>query len=123
MEENKEQFQKSEAKTTQIMKLKHCFSVLLKICPIVFSLIALLFSISPQIFFSHSNYIKKAEAGHIKSQVFLADYYYEVGDTSESIYWYKIVAMHSGEHQARALNNLAVLYSRQEIQYPYEVSY
>ena len=31
--------------------------------------------------------------------------------------------MHSGKQQARALNNLAVLYSRQEIQYPYEVSY
>lgn len=123
MEENTEQTKVAEKQANSFAKLKHFFSVLLKLCPIVLSLVAVLFSISPQIFFFHSNYIKKAEAGHVKSQIFLADYYYEVADISESIYWYKISAMHSGKHQARALNNLAVLYSRQEQEYPYELTH
>ena len=115
--------QKNEKQDSVEAKIKLLFSVFLKICPIILSLIALLYSTAPQLFFAHSNYLKKAEAGHVKSQMFLADHYYEVGDISESIYWYKIASMHNGEYQARALNNLAVLYSRQDTINAYELSY
>lgn len=79
------------------------------ILSVVLSILAFLFAAFPQTNPFNSNPIEKANAGHLKSQMFLAHHYYEIGDIEESYYWYKIASTTKGEHQAIALNNLAYL--------------
>lgn len=74
------------------------------------STVSLLLSIFPQINPFNDNLIEKANAGDIDAQMFLADLYYEIGNTGESVQWYSIASSHRGNHQATAINNLAYIY-------------
>lgn len=77
---------------------------------LVIAIISLLFSIFPQSNPLNDNLIEKANAGDIDSQMLLANMYYEIGNVGESVQWYSIASAHSGEHQAKSINNLAVIY-------------
>lgn len=74
------------------------------------ALLALVIVLYPQIKPSNTNHIELANAGNINSQMFLADHYYEVGDLSQSVYWYSVASQTDGEHRAVAINNLAYIY-------------
>ena len=76
---------------------------------LVLSIVAFMFSTFPQTNPFNTNPLEKANAGHSKSQMFLAHHYYEIGDIEESYYWYKIASTTNGKYQAAALNNLAYL--------------
>lgn len=93
-------------------KQPKCLSIhkiIFTIVNITFSLVAFLFATFPQANPFNTNPIAKANAGHSKSQIFLAHHYYEIGDIEESYYWYKIASTTKGKYQATALNNLAYL--------------
>lgn len=77
---------------------------------LLISIISLLLSVFPQLNPFNDNLIEKANAGDISSQMFLADLYYEIGNTGESVQWYSIASSHTGNHQASAINNLAYIY-------------
>ena len=79
---------------------------------VIVSIVALLFTLHPNLNIFSSNHIEKAHAGSKKSQMLLANHYYEVGDYETSIYWYRIASASKGRHQATAYNNLAYLYAR-----------
>ena len=72
--------------------------------------VSFLFSAFPQINPFNDNLIEKANAGDVDSQMTLANLYYEIGNTGESVQWYTVATSHSGDHQAKAINNLAVIY-------------
>lgn len=95
--------------TIKQMKFSLVCKGILSIISIVLSILAFLFATFPQINPFNSNPIEKANAGHSKSQMFLAHHYYEIGDIEESYYWYKIASTTNGKYQADALNNLAYL--------------
>ncbi len=82
-----------------------------------FSIFAIAVSLWSQFYFIRGNPLAKANAGWIKSQLFLADHYYEIGDYDESIYWNKIAAAHKGIEGAYAKNNLAVLYVKKGVEF------
>lgn len=85
------------------------FKDVIPILSVALSVLAFLFATFPQTNPFNTNPIEKANAGHSKSQMFLAHHYYEIGDIEESYYWYKIASTTKGKHQAAALNNLAYL--------------
>lgn len=74
------------------------------------ALLALIIVLYPQIKPSNTNHIELANAGNVDSQMFLADHYYEVGDLSQSVYWYSVASQTAGNHQPVAINNLAYIY-------------
>jgi len=74
------------------------------------ALFALIIVLYPQIKPSNVNHIELANAGVVDSQIFLANHYYRIGNLSESVYWYSIASQTEGEHQAKAINNLACIY-------------
>lgn len=80
------------------------------IAALAVAFVSFLFSAFPQINPFNDNLIDKANAGDIDSQMTLANLYYEIGNTGESVQWYTVAASHSGDHQAKAINNLAVIY-------------
>ena len=57
-----------------------------------------------------NDYFAKANSGDTYSQLFLADYYYEISDYVSSIYWFKVLAQNEGKIGYTAKNNLAILY-------------
>lgn len=63
--------------------------------------------------FNDDNYVLKAKNGDVYSQIFLGDYYYEIKDYDNSIYWYKIASKHDDNYGYVASNNLAYLYWKQ----------
>lgn len=79
------------------------------------SLIALFFSLLPQTIPWNTNLLDKANAGHNKSQFLLAEHYYETHEISDSLYWYKIAATRKNDHQAKALNNMAIIYATESL--------
>jgi len=91
-------------------KASHIATVFSSISVIV-AVVTLAISMYPQLIWKNTNYVEKANAGDIYSQMFLAEHYYEIGDYNEAIYWYKIAAMADSEYQAYAYNNLGVLYA------------
>lgn len=74
------------------------------------AVVSFLFSVFPQMNPFNDNLIEKANAGDVDSQMTLANLYYEIGNTGESVQWYTVAASHGGDHQAKAINNLAVIY-------------
>lgn len=96
---------KAEKKNKSLSILTIVFSAFSLIVSIVVFLVATF----PQLNLLNTNPIAKANAGHSKSQMFLAHHYYEIGDIEESYYWYKIASTTNGKYQAAALNNLAYL--------------
>lgn len=85
-------------------------SVGIAILSLLISIISFVFTVRPQINPFNDNPIEKANAGDLDSQLFLANLNYEIGNAGESIKWYTIALHHSGEHKAKVLNNLAVVY-------------
>lgn len=88
---------------------KFNFKWIIPYISLVLSIIAFVFSTFPQTNPFNTNPLEKANAGHSKSQMFLAHHYYEIGDIEESYYWYKIASTTNGKYQAAALNNLAYI--------------
>lgn len=78
---------------------------------VIIAVVTLAISMYPQLIWKNTNYVEKANAGDVYSQMFLAEHYYEIGDYNESVYWYKIAAMADSEYQAYAYNNLGILYA------------
>ena len=87
---------------------------LLQFLAVCCTAITLFFSLYPQYKPNNTNLLEKANAGDVQSQLQLADIYYETGDFSEAIYWYKLLLLSGGKNDVKALayNNLGVLYSR-----------
>lgn len=85
----------------------------LQLILVITASMTLIFSIYPQLKPNNANLMERANAGDVKAQLQLAHFYYETGDYSESIYWYKmmIVSSDAGEYKALAYNNLGYLYS------------
>ena len=95
------------------MKDRHWPDIFNAICSSVTALaalFALIVVLYPQIKPSNVNHIELANAGVVDSQIFLANHYYRIGNLSESVYWYSIASQAEGEHQAKAINNLACIY-------------
>lgn len=62
---------------------------------------------------SYSNrkdYFLRAEAGDAFAQVYIADYYNELGNEADSLYWYKVASEFNNKYAGIACNNLAFLY-------------
>lgn len=78
------------------------------------ALFALIIVLYPQIKPSNANHAELANAGVVDSQMFLANHYFEIGNLSESVYWYSVASQTEGEHQAKAINNLACIYLTSE---------
>lgn len=85
-------------------------SIVVSIIALLISALTFLVQFFPQINVFSDDYIAKAEAGHVDSQIFLANHYFEIGDISNSVLWYDIASQKEGDHQARAINNLAYIY-------------
>ena len=66
---------------------------------------------TPNFFPWNTDYVVKANAGDVKSQMFLAQHYYETGEYTDAIYWYKIASVIESDYQAQACNNLGVIYA------------
>ena len=99
------------------MNKKSWFDVFNSICSAITALaalFALVVVLYPQIKPSNANHIELANAGVVDSQIFLANHYYEIGDLSQSIYWYSVASQAEGEYQAKAINNLAFIYLTSE---------
>ena len=79
---------------------------------IILTAISLIWTVCPQCFFWNNDLPGKANAGHVESQMLLAEHYYEVGEYDDAIYWYKIASSSSGEYQPIACNNLGFLYAK-----------
>lgn len=74
------------------------------------AVISLLLSVFPQMNPFNDNLVEKANSGDIEAQMTLANLHYEIGNTEESVQWYTVAVSHGGSHQAKAINNLAVIY-------------
>lgn len=74
-------------------------------------MLAFVSDVYPQFFPWNTDYVVKANAGDVKSQMFLAQHYYETGEYTDAIYWYKIASVIESDYQARACNNLGVIYA------------
>ncbi len=85
---------------------------ILKFIGVLTAVITLLTNLYPQLVPGNNNLINKANAGHTKSQMQLAEHYYEVGEYDDAIYWYKIASTSSGKYQPIACNNLGFLYAK-----------
>lgn len=76
------------------------------------AVITLIIELYPQIKPNNSNLLEMANAGDYQSQIELAHFYYETGDFSEAVYWYKVALISNDDTDVLALNNLGYLYSR-----------
>ena len=85
---------------------------IISIISLLVAIIALLMSTIPQIVPWNNDYVAKANAGDVYSQMFLAEHYYEIGDYGEAIYWYKLASIENSKYQAYAYNNLGVIYAK-----------
>jgi len=58
---------------------------------LLLSATAFVFSIFPALNPLNRNYEQKALAGHVKSQMYLADYHYQIGEAEKSVFYYSLV--------------------------------
>ena len=78
---------------------------------------ALVFSLNPTLNRRNMNYEQRAQAGDIKAQMFLADYYYQSDDINRSIFYYLMVLERSktvksnAPYDLMAYNNLGYIYA------------
>ena len=79
---------------------------------IIMAAITLIWNVHPQWIPWNNDLPGKANAGHVESQMQLAEHYYEVGEYDDAIYWYKIASSSSGEYQPIACNDLGFLYAK-----------
>lgn len=96
--------------TATIQKHHIDVPILISILSFIIAMLSFLFATYPQLNPFNSNVIEKANAGDTKSQLILAEHYYEIADIADSIYWYKIASTQKSIYQAAALNNIAYIY-------------
>lgn len=102
----------SRTEDTAVIKKHHIdVSIIIAVLGFIIAALSFLFATFPQVNPFNSNIVEKANAGDMKSQLILAEHYYEIADTDESIYWYKIASAQESTYQAAALNNLAYIYA------------
>ena len=85
---------------------------ILGVFSIIMAAISLIWNVHPQLIPWNDDLTAKANAGHVESQMQLAEHYYEVGEYDDAIYWYKIASTSSGKYQPIACNNLGFLYAK-----------
>ena len=85
-------------------------SLVIAVLSFILAAFSFLFSTLPQLNPFNYNLVERANAGDLKSQIMLADHYYEIADAAESIYWYKMASAQESQYQAALLNNLACVY-------------
>ncbi len=85
---------------------------IISIVSVLLSIVALIAALYPQLIFGNDNLLSKANAGHAKSQMLLAEHYFEIGEYKDSIYWYKVASANKSRYQAVACNNLGYLYAK-----------
>ena len=85
-------------------------SLVIAVLSFILAAFSFLFSTLPQLNPFNFNLVERANAGDLKSQIMLADHYYEIADAAESIYWYKMASAQESQYQAALLNNLACVY-------------
>ena len=106
---------KTSAKATAKVKItakakKHIsHNTIISTISLLISLTTFFLSIFPQINPFSADYSTKAKAGHLASQIYLADYYFEVGDIANCYNWNKTIARRKNKYTAKAENNLAYL--------------
>ena len=83
--------------------VRECFAII----GVIVAITTLLFNFFP---YFMRDYTKRANAGDQNAQLYLANYYYDVGDYPNSLYWYKAASLNNGRGQDVAYNNLAYLY-------------
>ena len=109
----------SQASSAKVLNRLTAAIASMAFCTLILSIITLVigpfFQAYPQYQEGNDNILAKANAGDTDSQITLAHHYYEVGDVSESMYWYKIASADTqGKNYAMAMNNLAFLYLEYE---------
>ncbi len=113
--EYKSVMKESSTKLARIRDRLDIFSKIVDILgaiSIAIAAISLIWNVRPQWIPWNDDLTGKANAGHVKSQMQLAEHYYEVGEYDDAIYWYKIASTSSGKYQSIACNNLGFLYAK-----------
>lgn len=87
------------------------YAEILTLISVFIAAISFITSLYPGLKFWSNDYLEKANAGHIKSQFFLAEHYRLTGNYEQSIYWYTIASTNAGRDQRIACNNLGWLYA------------
>lgn len=59
---------------------------------------------------NNSDFLRRAKAGDVFAQVYVADYYHELGNEEDCLYWYMIASDYNDRYGCVAKNNLAYLY-------------
>lgn len=57
-----------------------------------------------------ADYFHRAQAGDTYAQAYIADYYHELGNDDDSLYWYKAASSYNNNYASIACNNVAFLY-------------
>ena len=57
-----------------------------------------------------ADYFHRAQAGDTYAQAYIADYYHELGNDDDSLYWYKAASSYNDNYASIACNNVAFLY-------------
>lgn len=79
---------------------------------LIISIATLVTDVYPQVIPGNTDHLERANAGNVESQMFLADYYCEIGEYEEAIYWYRIASVSNDDYKYFACNNLAYLYAK-----------
>lgn len=103
--------EKSQKDRKWLRRSKNILEVFSKL-GVLFAALTFIFNIRPQWIWGNNDFLAMANAGDVSSQIYLADLYYRTGRYEDSIYWYSIASIHSGEIQGVAYNNLAYLYAK-----------
>ena len=86
-----------------IMKILKCkkesITIILSLFSAILSVVALVTDIYPQTIYGNVNHLEMANAGNVSSQMFLADYYCEIGEYEEAIYWYRIASVSNDDYK------------------------
>jgi len=87
---------------------------------LLLSAVSFVLTIWPALNLLNRNYEQRALSGHIKSQMYLADYNYQIGEYKKSIYYYNMIAdrdnlitKNQKECFTIACNNLAYLFAKE----------
>lgn len=104
----------AEKKANNKLDIARFILEIIQLIAVVCTVATLYFSLYPQAKPNNSNLLEMANAGDYQSQIELAHFYYETGDFSEAVYWYKVALISNDDanHSVLALNNLGYLYSR-----------
>ncbi len=95
----------STARWTDRRKIRNIFIAFAVFTYFIFNVGALYLDV-----INNSDYLKKAESGDVYSQVYIADYYREIEDEDNCLYWYAVASVSDNKYGNIACNNLAYLY-------------